>query len=138
MTSYTGGCHCGAVRFEITADPLMAGHCHCTDCQKLSGAGHASHVAFAEAAFRLTGEVRTYAHIADSGNTVASAFCPTCGTPVWARSSGMPGMVTVRATSLDEPERFAPQMVVFTRSARPWDPPVAGLPGFETMPPMGG
>jgi hypothetical protein len=136
MTSWTGGCHCGGVRYVITAEPMMGGHCHCTDCQRLSGAGHASHLAFPEAAFRLTGEVRTYAHLADSGNRVTSAFCPTCGAPIWGRSSGMPGMITVRAASLDAPERFVPQLAVFARSARAWDPPAAGLPTFATMPPM--
>ena len=132
----TGGCHCGAVRYAVAAEPLMGGHCYCTTCQKLSGAGHASHLAFPEAAVAVTGPVATYACPADSGATVTSGFCRTCGSPVWGRSTGMPGMLTLRAASLDEPERFVPQLAVFTRSARRWDPPPAGLPGFAAMPPM--
>ena len=132
----TGGCHCGAVRYAVAAEPLMGGHCYCTTCQKLSGAGHASHLAFPEAAVAVTGPVATYACPADSGATVTSGFCRTCGSPVWGRSTGMPGMLTLRAASLDEPERFVPQLAVFTRSARGWDPPPAGLPGFAAMPPV--
>jgi hypothetical protein len=137
MISWTGGCHCGGVRYAITAEAVEGAHCHCTDCQRLSGAGHASHILFPAAALTLSGEVRTYALTADSGNSVTHAFCPTCGAPIWATSSGMPGMISVRAASLDDPERFDPQLAIFTRSARSWDPPVTGLRHFETMPPPG-
>jgi hypothetical protein len=129
-----GGCHCGAVRYQCTAEPMMTGHCQCRCCQQLSGAGHASHMAFPKAAVSLTGEVKTYQWIADSGNTVTNAFCPKCGSPVYGTSTGFPYMVTIRAASLDDPSVFKPQMVVFARSAQPWDQ-IEGLPTFETCRP---
>jgi hypothetical protein len=136
MTSVEGGCHCGAVRYECSADPIVGAHCHCTDCQKLSGSGHTFHLAFPKDAVKVSGEVKTYDHTADSGATVTTSFCANCGSPLLGRSSGMPDMVTVRATSLDDPNAFQPQMVVYTRSARTWDQVPPGLPAFEAMPPM--
>ena len=137
MTSMKGGCHCGAVRYEATAEPLMTGHCQCRCCQQLSGAGHASHIALPKAAVAITGEVSTYQWRADSGNIVTNAFCPNCGSPVYGTSSGFPDMLTIRAASLDDPSHFQPQMVVFSKSAQPWDHIGGDLPSFATMPPMG-
>lgn len=136
MTSMKGGCHCGAVRYEATAEPLMTGHCQCRCCQQLSGAGHASHIALPKAAVAITGEVKTYRWQADSGNSVTSAFCPNCGSPVYGLSSGFPDMLTIRAASLDDPSLFRPQMVVFSKSAQPWDQIGGDLSTFATMPPM--
>lgn len=138
MTTMTGGCLCGAVRYACTAEPMLTGHCQCRHCQQLSGAGHASHMAVPKAAVTIRGEVSTYRWTADSGNTVTSAFCPRCGAPVYGASSGFPDMITLRAASLDDPAVFRAQMVVFTRSAQPWDHVDPALPAFPAMPPMGG
>jgi hypothetical protein len=135
MTFAKGGCHCGAVRYECNADPVIGGHCHCTDCQKLSGSGHTFHVAFPKEAVEVSGEVRTYDHPADSGATVTSSFCPKCGSQLFGRSTSMPDLITIRAANLDDPNVVQPQLVVFTRSARAWDQVPAGLPAFEAMPP---
>jgi hypothetical protein len=70
---------CGAIRYEIAAGPVMAGHCQCRDCQRASGGGHASHIGFPRAAVKLEGKATLWDKAADSGNTVTRAFCPTCG-----------------------------------------------------------
>ena len=75
--SYTGGCACGAIRYEIAAEPIFAAHCQCRDCQKASGTGHGSFMAFPKAAVRLTGQPRFHESKADSGNTVGRGFCPS-------------------------------------------------------------
>ena len=56
MTSYAGGCTCGAVRYEITAEPVRSFQCQCRDCQRDTGGGHASVAVFARAAMRITGK----------------------------------------------------------------------------------
>ena len=132
---FSGGCLCGAVRYESRSAPVAGGHCHCLDCRKSSGTGHCSHVVLAEDALSVTGEVRFYDAPADSGNVVSRGFCPTCGCAVYSRNSGMPGLVFPRASSLDDPEVFKPGLVVYTSRAPSWDPPDASLPGFERMPP---
>ena len=67
MTSYTGGCTCGAVRYEVTAEPVRSFQCQCRDCQRDTGAGHASVAVFPRAAMRVTGDVVENLRVADSG-----------------------------------------------------------------------
>jgi len=131
--AYTGGCLCGSVRYEGTEES-GGGHCHCIDCRRSSGTGHGSHMIVPEAALQVTGKVRFYDAPADSGNIVSRGFCPTCGSPIYSRNSGFPGMVFVRASSLDDPEVFKPQMVVYTDRAPSWDKMDTALPSFAAMP----
>ena len=90
---FSGGCLCGAVRFSSTAEPMFVGHCHCVDCRKSSGTGHSTHILVPELEFSVTGPVTFYDHPADSGNIVSRGFCGTCGSPIYSRNSGMPGVV---------------------------------------------
>ncbi len=132
--TYTGGCLCGRVRYAGTEE-LGGGHCHCTDCRKSSGTGHCSHMIAPQQSFDVSGEVRFYDAPADSGNVVSRGFCPNCGAPVYSTNAGMPGMVFVRASSLDDPEVFNPRMVVYTDRAASWDHVDPALPAFAAMPP---
>ncbi len=134
-TSFTGGCLCGAVRYEASAAPVATGHCQCIDCRKSSGSGHCSHMGLPEEAVSVTGETTVYERPADSGNVVGWAFCPICGAAVFSVNSGMKGLIFLRASSLDDPEVFKPQMVVYTKRAASWDHIDPALPAFETMPP---
>ena len=130
-----GGCMCGGIRYRVDGRHDYAGICHCDDCRKSSGTGHCSHMAVAEEGFSVTGQVRFYDAPADSGNIVSRGFCPTCGSAVYSKNSGMAGLVFLRASSLDDPEVFQPQIVVYGKRAPSWDPVAAGLPVFEAMPP---
>jgi len=132
--SFSGGCLCGAIRYTCDGEPMMAGHCHCEDCRRSSGTGHSSHLAVPEESLSVTGEVRGYERPAGSGNLVTRAFCPTCGAPIFSTNSGMPGMVFLRASSLDDLEVFQPQMHVYTVRAASWDKPTSNIPAFERMP----
>ena len=136
MTLYAGGCACGAVRYEVVAEPIVAGHCQCRDCQRMTGTGHASMLGFPELAVKITGQLKFHASKADSGHTASRGFCPECGSFVAARSSGMPGLLTIAAGSLDQPDRFTPQVAVYTKSGHAWDHLDPALPRFPTMPEM--
>lgn len=136
IQGYTGGCGCGAIRYEIATEPVMAGHCQCRDCQRDSGTGHASHMAFPRAAVHLSGRATLWDKAADSGNVVNRAFCPICGSPVCSTNNGMPELLFVRAASLDDPRRFKPQMVVWANSGFAWDHIDPALSKFEKMPQM--
>jgi hypothetical protein len=137
-TTYRGGCQCGAIRYEITAEPMFAGQCQCRDCQHETGGGHASFLAFPADAVKLTGPPRFHEVKADSGNMVRRGFCPTCGSPVVATSSGMPDMRMIPAGSLDDPSHFKPQFVVYTMRGHEWDVVDPSLPSFPRMPPRAG
>ena len=87
----------------------------------------------------MTGKTKVYEVTGDSGNTVGRGFCPNCGAPIFTVTSGLPGVMILKAATLDDPEQFKPGMVIYTKSGRGWDQDVVegGLPTFEAMPPMG-
>ncbi|HEY6528836.1 MAG TPA: GFA family protein [Cellvibrionaceae bacterium] len=133
--SYTGGCGCGAIRYDITGEPLVSVDCQCRDCTHESGTGHASHLVFLRANISLSGEASEWTMTADSGNLKTRGFCPQCGSPVYMTFANNPDVMTVRAGSLDEPNRYTPQIVTYRSSAFTWDTINSALPGFEKMPP---
>jgi hypothetical protein len=114
---------------------MFMGSCHCEDCRRSSGAGHSSHLAVPEASVTLTGETKAYDRPADSGNVVTRRFCPNCGAAVFSTNAAMPGMIFLRASSLDDLEVFKPQMHVYAFRAASWDRPADGMATFEKMPP---
>jgi len=133
--TYTGGCACGAVRYEIAGEPIFSNHCRCRDCQLQSGTGHGSYLTFMRDGVKLTGTPTQWDITADSGNVKTSGFCPTCGAPVTLTFKAMPNIFTVHAASLDDPSRFKPQAVTYGVRAYDWDPLDPKLTVFEAMPP---
>jgi hypothetical protein len=80
-----GGCHCGYITYEAEADPAKASICHCSDCQVLSGTAFRTVIRAEDGSFKLlSGEPTIYVKTADSGRKRAQAFCPRCGTPIYA------------------------------------------------------
>lgn len=134
MTKITGGCLCGAVRYELNAPALFGGFCYCIDCRKTSGS-HTAAMAVPEAALAVTGETRAYAVRGDNGD-VNRVFCPTCGTGLFSKGS-RPGVVMLKAGTLDDPEHFKPMASVYASRAPSWDRPRADLPAFPELPPQG-
>ena len=132
---YTGGCACGAIRYDVAAQPVMAFHCQCISCQKATGTGHASAMVFPRAAAKVTGSPRFHESVADSGNVARRGFCTQCGSLVLGGSSGVPELMVVFAGSLDDAGRFTPQAVLFHAQAQPWDAVDPALPTFPAAPP---
>jgi hypothetical protein len=132
---YSGGCACGALRYETGAEPVFSNHCQCSDCQKRSGTGHSSYLTFPDKAeVTVSGEAKTWTVRADSGFDKHHAFCPRCGTPVYLTFDRMPNIFTVHATSLDDPSLFAPTVITYAGSALAWDDMSPTLTAFETSP----
>ena len=134
MASITGGCACGAVRYECSADPIMAANCYCTDCQHSTGTAMASVMLVPKAAFKLTGVLKQYEVTGDSGGKVSRGFCPNCGSPILSLLPAMADFVALKAGSLDDPAQFKPMMQVFMKSAPPWAPVRDDLPKFDKQP----
>ena len=129
----TGGCLCGAVRYEVSAPPIVVGHCYCTDCRKSSGTSHCTHAAVPQGAFTVSGEVRFFDRPTDSGNIVGRGFCPACGSAVYSRNSGMPGMAFIRTSSLDDPDTVTPTVTVYASRAPSWAKIDDAQPVFPEM-----
>lgn len=82
----------------------------------------------------ITGDANTWRVAGDSGNEKVHAFCPTCGTPVYLTFVGMPDLIAVPATSLDDPAQFNPHAVTYSIRGHGWDTMDPALQTFERMP----
>ncbi len=134
--AYTGGCACGAIRYEIPTEPVSMLHCQCRQCQQKSGTGHGSYLTFSHRSkVKLTRQATTWDFAGDTGLVKTRAFCPTCGTPVYMTIAAAPDIFIIHAASLDDPSRFKPQKVMFSSSGHAWDYIDPALPTFEKMPP---
>lgn len=131
----TGGCLCGAVRFECDHAPLLARACWCRVCQYLSAGNASINVVVRAEGLRITGTLAEYHSTADSGNRMCRRFCPACGTQLFSESEARPGLVVVRAGALDDPEIARPSGYIWTRSAPSWAPIDPALANSEGQPP---
>lgn len=132
---FTGGCACGAVRYECSAEPLMMGNCHCRDCQRASGGPFVSIVGVPKEALKITGEVTYHEVKGDSGNPIKRGFCAKCGSRLFGFPSVAP-FAGISAGSLDDPSWYRPAFDIYTSSAQPWDYMNPELAKFPKMPPM--
>ena len=134
----TGGCLCGAVRFEADGDPLFSSNCHCRDCQRVSSGAYLPVMGFPVGAVHVHGTVKTFQRRADSGASVSISFCPECGAHLFAKADALQGVLLLHAGVLDDPSLYNPQLDIFTASAQPWDHMDPSLPKFPKMPPLVG
>ncbi|GLS85970.1 aldehyde-activating protein [Cypionkella aquatica] len=133
--NYTGGCACGAVRYEKPGETVAELLCQCQHCRQRSGTGHSGYLVFADrAGFAVTGVVKTWDIAGDSGNLKHHAFCPNCGTPLFVSFAAAPAMIAIHPGSLDDPAAFAPQFVTYHARGQAWDNLDAGLQKFAAMP----
>ena len=127
----TGGCLCGAVRFEFERVPESATYCHCTRCQRRTGGAWSAQAAVAGAGLRfLSGEDDIRWWQPPDGN--AKGFCPTCGAHLFSRPPGELEPRSVRLGALDGDHGIRPARRIHVASACAWEPiPDDGLPRFE-------
>lgn len=125
-----GGCHCGNIAYEAEIDPAKITVCHCTDCQTLSGSAFRTVVPVAKDSFTLNGQPKIYVKTAESGNKRAQAFCPECGTPIYATSVTDPQVYGLRVGTARQRAQLKPQRQVWCRSALDW---VKDLPSVNRV-----
>jgi hypothetical protein len=132
--SFTGGCACGAIRYECTSRPLAMLNCHCRDCQQVSGGPFTPVVYVPAKAFRITkGELRYHSTPSARSGENKRGFCPDCGSRLTGAESDRGLGIT--ASSLDDPSWFRPKMHLWVCDAQPWDFLDPSLPKFEQYPP---
>jgi len=132
--SLTGGCACGAIRYQCSAEPIFSGHCYCRDCQRKSGTAFSSGLVVPIDAVKIEGEARYYEVTAASGMKRKLGFCATCGSPLFSKPEAMPNTIGIMAASLDNPNLFRPGVSIFTSSAPAWAIFAEGVPRFAKMP----
>lgn len=140
MSTLTGGCLCGAVRYTVAGPIAELRACHCHDCQKASGTGGSVNAMLKSVAFKLSkGTPKRYTATADSGRTLYRYFCGDCGSPLYSQRQLTPENMALRIGSLDAEHASGMKIVgnIWTRSARSWshiDPASQQFPGQPDAP----
>ncbi len=133
--TWTGGCLCGAVRYEASKSPFWAGHCHCQNCRRHSGAAFATDVMFGSNELSWMDEEPTYYK---SSEVCERGFCPTCGSTVSARYFNEPDIVIIAAGTLDDANRIEPKLHAFVSRRVDWIKLNDGLPEYPEAEPVSG
>jgi hypothetical protein len=116
------GCSCGAIRYELSADPLIVHACHCRDCQRITGGPFVINPWIEKKYVTAKGaEPRSFSLASGSGRDHVVYFCGSCGTYVWSDYRMVPAECRfVRAGTLDDPSAVVPDIHIFTRTKLPW------------------
>jgi hypothetical protein len=134
-----GGCLCGAIRYTVDVPITELRACHCTHCQKASGAAGSVNAVVPSGAFHITqGRPKRYDSAADSGRTLYRFFCANCGSPIYSQRATGPETVVLRAGTLDRGDGMKITANIWTASARPWayiDPASKQFAGQPDAPP---
>jgi hypothetical protein len=130
-----GGCGCRSVRYRMLGPPLIVHCCHCRWCQRETGTAFALNAMIeADRVELLDGEIEVIATPSLSGKGQKVARCPTCRIALWSNYAGAGDVLRfVRIGTLDEPDRFPPDVHIFTQSKQPWvvlPPDVPAVPEY--------
>ena len=118
----TGGCACGAIRYESSTEPLFMFFCRCIDCRRATGSAYAMNVIFPSPSVQVTtGEVTSYEVTAFSGQPARHNFCNQCGSPIGLDLDAYPDIQIMRSGSFDDPSHFKPTANLWMSNALPWD-----------------
>jgi len=128
----TGGCQCGAVRYQAEGEALHHALCHCADCRASTGAPAVAWIAFPADKVRITqGTVTTY--VGKGG--AQRQFCAVCGTGLlYSNAEMLPGLIDIQSATLDDAGADAPAVQIQCAERLPWFDSVSDLPAFERYP----
>jgi hypothetical protein len=117
----TGSCKCGMVRYEGSRIDAPMFRCHCRDCQKLTGSGHAEMIPLDRASFTISEACKIYKVTGGSGRPTYSGFYPNCGSQLTRRSERKSDRIYAHASSLDDSEAYTPEKSIYSDAAPSWD-----------------
>jgi hypothetical protein len=128
----SGQCFCGAIGYQVSGEPELVALCHCSDCQRASGAPMVAWAMFPETALTLTkGTPKTI----NSSGTAMRSFCADCGSGLFYRNAAvLPGMVDVQTATLDNPEALPPTLQIQTAERIDWMLHLDELAQFSRFP----
>lgn len=116
-----GRCGCGEVRYTINVPQLPVVYaCHCTDCQTQSGSAFALQMPVFEAMLSVTAELVSGERMQPSGAIGTIFACTKCLVRMYSKNSTRPGMLTIRAGTLDDSKQIIPKFHLWVSSKQPW------------------
>ena len=135
MARRTGGCQCGALRYEFTGEARQLIACHCHDCQKRSGSAFGMSLFLNAEALRITGgEISNYRRTAESGRQVTVGICSNCGTQIYGQPEWRPETTVLKPGTLDDTSWLVPDLHIWTVCKQPWVIIPEGVESHERQP----
>jgi hypothetical protein len=131
----TGGCLCGAVRYTVAPGLRMKPYaCHCTDCQRRSGSSFGIQLGIMEPNLQISGELIAGEHIQPSGAKAGIFACAKCLTRLYTTNDRRPGIINLRAGTLDASPELVPAAHLWVKSKQPWLVLPEGVPALDEQP----
>jgi len=138
MSDLVGGCLCGAIRYEVSADPVMVAACHCKNCQKQTGTAYSVVVGVPADSVKFeSGSPKTYADTGSSGLPVDRKFCGDCGSPILTDVKAIEGLLFIKGGTLDDTASVQLGAEIWCDSKADWSTLDSELPKFAGNPPAG-
>lgn len=121
MSEIQGGCRCGAVRYILALNTLPLTYaCHCRDCQTWTGSAFSQQTFLPESALSVTGPVVLYEFKTPSGNASTQRMCGVCHSRIYNSNSARPGVVVLRAGTLDRSDELDVGAHIWVKRKQPW------------------
>ena len=131
----TGGCLCGNIKYEFKRkDVVSAGHCHCKDCQRITGSGKATIVFIRTNDLKINEDYKVFSVTGYDGTNVHRGFCPNCGSPIISFVTEQPNLRFIKAGSLDNSDWLKIESSFWSVSSCEWDPINESLPSYPRNP----
>ena len=131
---FTGGCQCGAVRYDVQGDPVVVAICHCSMCRRANAAPAVAWAMFQEGQVRFTKNLPT---TYSSSAPARRGFCGVCGTPISFTAEYIPGLIDLTVGSFDHPEALMPSLHYWDSKRLPLMKSADDLPKHPEFPPLG-
>ena len=130
-----GSCLCGDISYRYEASQsATALHCHCRDCQKVTGSGKATIVMFPEDAVAIEGTFKQYSCLGSDGSHVNRGFCPRCGSQMFTHVDEIPGMLFIKAGTMEDSSWVQVALNCWESTASVWSPADDSVPGVARNP----
>lgn len=125
-----GGCTCGKIRYRLKRAPIHVHCCHCTWCQRESGAVFALNALIESSEIELLSGKVSYVDVPTaSGDGQEFARCPDCAIAIWSHyGTDRRALALLRVGTLDAPDKCPPDIHIYTSTKQPWLPLDPGVP----------
>jgi hypothetical protein len=130
----SGECLCGSIKYSGYAEIKRVANCHCSDCQKVTGAAFATIIFVSDDGIDVAGTPQIFRHCADSGSKLEKHFCENCGSQMFSFNSNRKGVIGLRAGTLNQKELIKPEVNVYLDSKIASTSLNGKLPSFAKMP----
>ena len=128
----TGGCRCGAVRYELAAERMPPVYCcHCLDCQKWSGSAFTQQGVIGEDDLAISGPLLEASVTSRQGGTSLQYVCGVCHNRIYSKNPARPGIALLRAGTLDDAPAIEPRAHIWVKRKQSWVLLPENVPAFK-------